>query len=323
MKTLRVAVAVLGAIVLTVAPFAGAQNFPSRPIRLIVSISPGGAPDIVARILADKLGPALGQPVVVENRVGANGNIAAEAVAKARPDGHTLLLGQDSIFVINPHLYKRMPVDVRRELDPVAPVASNMFVLALNPAVPANNLAEFIDHARNANPPLHYASGGNGSQHHLTMEMLKLRAAIELVHVPYRGGAPATMATLAGEAAAMFAGTSNAPQIKAGKLRAVAVTGPRRSDQFPELPAIAELYPGFEATIWLGVFAPAATPGPILARLREEITQALASPEVKERFHAAGGLQPLMLSPAEFSALIERDSAKYESIVRRLGLTID
>ena len=323
MKTLRVAVAVLGAIVLTVAPFAGAQNFPSRPIRLIVSISPGGAPDIVARILADKLGPALGQPVVVENRVGANGNIAAEVVANARPDGHTLLLGQDSIFVINPHLYKRMAVDVKRELVPLAPVAANMFVLALNPAVPANNLAEFIDHARKANPPLHYASGGNGSQHHLTMEMLKQRAAIELVHVTYRGGAPATMATLTGEVAAMFAGTSNAPQIKAGKLRAVAVTGPRRSDQFPELPAIAELYPGFEATIWLGVFAPAATPGPILARLREEITQALASPEVKERFHAAGGLQPLMLSPAEFSALIERDSAKYESIVRRLGLTID
>ncbi len=259
----------------------------------------------------------------VVRKVRIAGNIAADAVAKARPDGHTLLLGQDSIFVINPHLYKRMPVDVRREMDPVAPVAANMFVLALNPAVPAKNLIEFIDHARKANPPLHYASGGNGGQHHLTMEMLKQRAAIELVHVPYKGGAPATMATLAGEVAAMFAGTSNAPQIKAGKLRALAVTGPRRSEQFPELPAIAELYPGFEATIWLGVFAPAATPGPILARLRDELAQALASPEVKERLHAAGGLQPLMLSPTEFGALIERDSAKYASIVRRLGLTID
>ena len=300
-----------------------AQEFPNRTIRLLVSIAPGGAPDVAARVLAERLAPSLGQAVVVENRVGANGNIAADAVAKARPDGHTLLLGQDSIFVINPHLYKNAALDARRELVPVAAVASNMFVLALNPAVPAKTLAEFIDHARRANPPLRYASAGNGSVHHLAMEMFKQRAAIELVHVPYRSGAPATMAALAGEVEAMFAGTSNAPQIRAGKLRAIAVTGAERAEQYPDLPAIAELYPGYEVTIWLGIFAPAATPPAIISRLREEIGRALAATEVRERLQGAGGLRPLALSPAEFAALIERDSARYQAIVRQRGIAID
>ena len=300
-----------------------AQEFPNRTIRLLVSIAPGGAPDVAARVLAERLAPSLGQAVVVENRVGANGNIAADAVAKARPDGHTLLLGQDSIFVINPHLYKNAALDARRELVPVAAVASNMFVLALNPAVPAKTLAEFIDHARRANPPLRYASAGNGSVHHLAMEMFKQRAAIELVHVPYRSGAPATMATLAGEVEAMFAGTSNAPQIRAGKLRAIAVTGAERSEQYPDLPAIAERYPGYEVTIWLGVFAPAATPPAIISRLREEIGRALAANEVKERLQGAGGLRPLVLSPAEFATLIERDSSRYQAIVRQRGIALD
>ena len=313
----------VAAVALAGAAATHAQEFPNRTIRLLVSIAPGGAPDVAARVLAERLAPSLGQAVVVENRVGANGNIAADAVAKARPDGHTLLLGQDSIFVINPHLYKNAALDARRELVPVAAVASNMFVLALNPAVPAKTLAEFIDHARRANPPLRYASAGNGSVHHLAMEMFKQRAAIELVHVPYRSGAPATMATLAGEVEAMFAGTSNAPQIRAGKLRAIAVTGAERAEQYPDLPAIAELYPGYEVTIWLGVFAPAATPQAIIARLREEIAKALAATEVKERLQGAGGLRPLTLSPAEFATLIERDSARYQAIVRQRGIALD
>jgi tripartite-type tricarboxylate transporter receptor subunit TctC len=302
---------------------AQAQSFPGRPIRLIVAIAPGGAPDLVARVIADKLAPALGQPVVVENKSGANGYLAAETVSKARPDGHTLLLGQDSLFVINPHLYKSATMDPARELVPVSTVASNMFVLTLNPAVPAKNLAEFIEYARKANPPLHYASAGNGSAHHLAMEMLKQRAAIELTHVPYKSGAPATLATLAGETAAMFAGTSNAAHIKAGKLRAIAVTGLERSDQYPELPSIADTYPGFEVTIWLGIFAPAGIPAAITSRLREATTQALAAPDVKERFQAAGGLRPLTLKPAEFSALIERDSDKYKAVIRQKNLAID
>ena len=319
MRIARVALAVLAAAVAT----AAAAQYPSRPVRVIVSTAPGGAPDIAARVLAEKLAPSLGRPVVVENKTGSNGNIAAELVAKSPPDGHTLLLGADSLFVINPHLYSRMPIDVHRDLVPNAPVGANMFVLSVNPSLPVRTFPEFIEYARRANPPLTYGSGGNGSQHHLTMEQLKSVAGIDLVHVPYKGGAPATTATVAGEVAAMFAGTSTAPQIRAGKLRALAVTGSKRSEAFPELPTIGEFYPGFEMTIWLGLFAPAGTPEPVLARLREELAKALAAPEVRERLAGAGGLQPLVVPMPEFVAMIRRDDAKYGELVKRLGVRIE
>src|SRR6266568_4575259 len=204
-----------------------AAQYPARPIRLLVPIPPGGGPDIVARLIAPKLTDALGQPVVVENRVGGNGNLAGELVARSPADGHTLLLGMDSLMVINPHLYASMPFDPLRDLAPVASLVSNGFFLAVNPSVPARTFPEFIEYARRADPPLHYGSGGNGSQHHLTMERLKMRAGINMVHVPYKGGAPATTATVAGEVAAMMSGTSTAGQIKAGRLRALAFTGPQ------------------------------------------------------------------------------------------------
>jgi tripartite-type tricarboxylate transporter receptor subunit TctC len=298
-------------------------QYPSRPVRLVCATSPGGAPDIAARTLADKLGPALGQPVVVENRAGSNGNIGAELVARSPADGHALLLGQDSIFVINPHVYGRMPVDVLRDLVPVATVASNFFVLSVHPSLPVRTLPEFVEHARKARPPLTYASGGNGSQHHLTMEQLKRAAGIELVHVPYKGGAPAMTATVAGEVAAMFAGTSTAPHVKTGRLRALAVTSAKRSEAFPQLPTIGELYPGFEVTIWLGLFAPAGTPEPVLGRLREEVAKALAADDVKEKLHNAGGLQPFATSPPDFAALIRNDYDKYGKLVREIGVKID
>jgi tripartite-type tricarboxylate transporter receptor subunit TctC len=298
-------------------------QYPSRPVRLVCSTSPGGAPDIAARTLADKLGPALGRPVVVENRAGSNGNIAAELVARSPADGHTLLLGQDSIFAINPHVYARMPVDVLRDLVPVATVASNFFVLSVHPSLPVRTLPEFVEYARKAKPPLTYGSGGNGSQHHLTMEQLKRAAGIELVHVPYKGGAPAMTATVAGEVAAMFAGTSTAPQIRAGRLRALAVTGTKRSEAFPELPTIGEFYPGYEVTIWLGLFAPAGAPEPVLGRLREEVAKALAADDVREKLNGAGGLQAFATSPAEFAALIRSDYDKYGKLVREIGVKVD
>jgi len=307
----------------TVASGAHAQSYPARPIHLVVAIPPGGAPDIAARIVAERLSQTMGQAFVVDNKPGANGNIAAEFVAKAPPDGYTLLLGQDSIFVINPYLYKKMPVDVRHALVPVSPVATNAFVLAINPSVPAKTFQEFIEIARKSNPPLTYASGGNGSQHHLMMEMLKQRAGIELMHVPYKGGAPATTATLAGETQVMFSGTSVSPQVKAGKLRAIASSGAKRSEAFPDVPAIGEFYPGYDATIWLGLFAPAGTPEPVMDRLRAEVGKALASPEVRQKLNTAGGLQPLVLKPPEFAALIESDAAKYGKLVRELGITLD
>lgn len=301
---------------------AAAAQFPSRPITIVVPIPPGGAPDIAARVLGQKLAESVGQPVVVENRVGANGNIASDFVAKSPPDGHTMGLLADSQIAINPHLYK-MPIDTLRDLTPVTPVAVNQFVLTVNPSLPVRTFPEFIEYARKANPPLAYASGGNGSQHHLTMEMLKQRAGINLLHVPYKGGAPAATATVAGDTAAMWSGSSNAPQIKAGRLRPLAVSGAQRSAQYPDLPTISEFYPGFENSIWLGLFGPAGIPEANLARLRSELRRVLESPDVKEKLNAAGGLDPYVATPEEFAALIRRDHAKYAKVVKDLGIKLD
>jgi tripartite-type tricarboxylate transporter receptor subunit TctC len=302
---------------------AHAQQYPTRPVRMIIPIPPGGAPDIAGRVVGEKLGEYLGQPIVVENRPGANGNIAGDLVAKSTPDGYTLGLLADSMVTTNPHLYQKMPYDPLKDLVPVANVASNMFVLSVNPSVPVKNFKEFIEHARKANPPLLYASGGNGSQHQLSMEMLKQRAGIDLTHVPYKGGAPATTATVAGEVSAMFAGTSTSPQIKAGKLRALAVTGTRRSEAFPDLPTIGEFYPGYEVNIWLGLFAPVGTPEPVLTRLRSDIARALASPQVKERLGHAGGLQPEPMSTQQFVQMIRSDYEKYGKLVKEIGAKVD
>ena len=297
-------------------------QFPSRQVTIIVPIPPGGAPDIAARVLAEKLSTALGQPVVVENRAGANGNIANELVARAQPDGHTLGLLADSQITINPHLYK-MPIDTMKDLTPVSPVAVNQFVLTINPSLPVRTFPEFIEFAKKANPPLAYASGGNGSQHHLTMEMLKQRAGINMLHVPFKGGAPAATATVAGDTQAMWSGSSNAPQIKSGRLRPLAVSGAQRSAQYPELPTIAEFYPGFENSIWLGLFGPAGIPEATLGKLRAELKKALESPDVKQKFNAAGGLDPYVASPDEFTALIKRDYAKYAKAVKDIGIKVD
>jgi tripartite-type tricarboxylate transporter receptor subunit TctC len=293
-----------------------------RPITILVPIPPGGAPDIAARVVAAKLSENIGQPVVVENRAGANGNIATDLVAKAAPDGQTLGLLADSQITINPHLYK-MPLDTLRDLTPVSPVAVNQFVLTVNPSLPVQTFAEFIAYAKSANPPLAYASGGNGSQHHLTMEMLKQRAGINLLHVPYKGGAPAATATVAGETMAMWSGSSNAPQIKAGRLRPLAVSGGQRSAQYPELPTIGEFYPGLENSIWLGLFGPANLPEGVLHRLRSELRRVLESPDVKQKLNAAGGLDPYVASPEEFAALIQRDYAKYAKVVKDIGIKLD
>ena len=294
----------------------------SRPITIIVPIPPGGAPDIAARVLADKLQQSMGQPVVVENKAGANGNIANEFVARSQPDGHTLGLLADSQITVNPHLYK-MPIDTLKDLAPVATVAANQFVLTVNPSLPVRTFPEFIEYAKKANPPLAYASGGNGSQHHLTMEMLKQRAGIKLLHVPFKGGAPAAAATVAGDTMAVWSGSSNAPQIKAGRLRPLAVSGAHRSAQYPDLPTISEFYPGFENSIWLGLFGPANIPEPVMSRLRSEIKKALESPDVKQKMNAAGGLDPYLTTPDEFAALIRRDYEKYGKVVKDIGIKLD
>jgi tripartite-type tricarboxylate transporter receptor subunit TctC len=298
-------------------------QYPSRPIKLIVPIPPGGAPDISARVIGQRLSELIAQPVVVENRPGSNGNIAMDLVAKSLPDGYTLGLLADSMVAINPHLYREMQTDPLKDLAPVASVVSNQWVLSVNPSVPVKNFKEFVAYARQANPPLAYASGGNGSIHQLAMEMLKQRASINLIHVPYKGGTPAATATVAGEVAAMFSGTSSAPQIKAGRLRALAMTGSQRSALFPDLPTISEFYPGYEVTIWLGLFAAAGTPEALLAKLHAEVNRLLAETETKARLNAAGGLEAYTTTAPEFAALIRRDYDKYGKLVRDLGVKVD
>jgi len=313
------------ALLFTVLCFAASAfaQYPARAIRIVVTIPPGGAPDIAARIIGQKMSESFGQPVVIENRPGANGNAAAQEVARATPDGYTLILAADSLITINPHLYSKMPIDTLKDLAPVASLVANQFVLSVNPGLPVRTFQEFIDYAKKANPPLHYGSGGNGSQHQLTMELLKARAGIDLVHVPYKGGAPATTATMSGEVQAMFAGTSTAPQIKAGRLRALATSGAKRSTAFPELPTIAEFYPGFENSIWLGLFGPAGIPEEVLGKLRQEAKRALESSEVRDKLHAAGGLEPFVTTPQEFSALIQRDYKRFGDLIRQIGIKAD
>jgi tripartite-type tricarboxylate transporter receptor subunit TctC len=319
MSLLRIAVAALA-----LSAWAGAHaQYPSRPIKIVVTIPPGGAPDLAARVIGQKLSESFGQPVIIENRPGANGNTAAEAVAKSAPDGYTLILAADSLIAINPHLYKRMPIDTLKDLAPIASLVSNQFVLSVNPSLPVKTFTEFIEYARKSNPPLNYASGGNGSQHQMTMELLKARAGINLVHVPYRGGAPATTATMAGEVQAMFAGTSTAPQIRAGRLRALAVAGAKRTPAFPDLPAIAEFYPGFANSIWLGLFGPAGLPEEVLSKLRGEIRKVLSLPETREKLGAGGGLEPYSTTPGEFNALIHNDYERFGKLIKDIGIKAD
>jgi len=297
--------------------------FPSRPIRMLVTIPPGGAPDISARLLAHYLQEAHGWSVVIENRPGANGNIAMVEVAKAPPDGHTLILAADSAITINPHVYGKIGIDPLKDLIPIASVATNQFTLSVNPQVPVKTFQEFIAYARDTKPPLPYASGGNGSQHQLSMEMLKQRAGIDLLHVPFRGAAPATQSTVAGETKVLFSGSASAPLIASGQLRVLAASGKQRSKRYPDLPTVGEFYPGFAVDIWLGVFAPASTPEPIVSTLRGEIHKLLARPDFAERLNVSGSLEPLILSPAGFSALIREDYDKYGRIVRDLAIKAD
>jgi tripartite-type tricarboxylate transporter receptor subunit TctC len=303
---------------------AAAEAYPTRAIRLVVAFPPGGATDVIARAIGQPLSQRLGQPVVVDNRPGSNGNIAAELVARARPDGYTLLLGSDSLFGVNPHLYAKMPVDPHKELVPVAMLITNQLVLAVNPtAVPVNDLREFVAFVGRAGSPLFYASIGNGSQHHLAMELLKQRAGITLTHAPYKGGGPAAIAVVSGECAAMFGGGSVVPLVKSGKLKALAVSSARRSPALPELPTIGEIYPGYEVTIWQALFAPVGTPQAIIDRLRGEVNAVLAQPEVAERLLASGSGEPQVMELADLAALMRADHEKYGKLIRDVGVKVD
>jgi tripartite-type tricarboxylate transporter receptor subunit TctC len=295
-----------------------------RAIRLLVSFPPGGAADLVARVVGQLLQIRLGQPVVVENRPGSNGNLAGDLVAHAAPDGYTLLLGPSALFGINPHLYARMPIDPLKDLLPVASLVSNELMLASNPKLAgAQTFTDFIALAKRSHPPLFYASIGNGSEHHLSMELLKLFAKIDLTHVPYRGGGPAAIGVMSGDVPAMFGGGSVVPLIQSGQLRGLATSGPKRSTVLPDLPAIAEFYPGYEVTLWQGIFAPLGTPAAIVEKLRSEVNAVLAQSDVAEKLAAAGSGTPYITTLDEFTARIRKDNASYGGVIKSIGVRVE
>jgi tripartite-type tricarboxylate transporter receptor subunit TctC len=301
--------------------FAQTPNYPIRSIRILVGYPPGGATDIVARVVGSALSVRLGQPIVIENRAGSASNIAAAEVARAEPDGYLLLHGPDNLFLTNPHIYRgNMPLDPLRDLALVSSLTANQLTLAAHPSVKANNLREFVELARTSKPPLFYASIGNGSMHHIGMEILKQHLNIDLTHVPYKGGGPAGAGLLAGDVQVMFGGGSVLPMINAGKVRALGTTGAKRSSILPDLPTIGEIFPGYEVFIWHGTFAPAKTPSPILDRLHREITAALQQPEVGERLIKSGAGEPYITAREEFSARIRSDSAKFGKVISTLGI---
>jgi tripartite-type tricarboxylate transporter receptor subunit TctC len=311
----------LGVALILLCAAVSAQQYPARPIRLLVPNPPGGATDNLARVVAPRLGELLGQTVVVDNRPGSNGNLATEATVRAAPDGHTLLLGQDSQIVISPHLYRNLPFDTLKDLAPVASLVSTQMLLAVQPSLPVKTPREFVEYARRANPPLAYASIGNGSQHHLAMEMLKSHAGINLLHVPYKGGGPALVAFLGGEVSAMFGGSSAAPHVRSGKMRALALAG-KRNPAYPDLPALSEFYPGVEVLPWLGLFAPVGLPGPIMGKIRAETARLLADPAARERIHGIA-LDPFVTTPQEFAAFVRAEHRKYGEVVRAARIKID
>jgi tripartite-type tricarboxylate transporter receptor subunit TctC len=313
------------AIVPVIAPTsaAWAQPYPNRPIRLLVSYPPGGAADIVARAVGQSLSVRLGQPVVVENRPGSNGNLAGELVAGANPDGHTLLLGPSALFGINPHLYAKMAIDPLKDLMPVASLVSNALVLAANPKLGPVNLRDFIAFARQAPSPLFYASIGNGSEHHLAMEMLKQTAGIDLTHVPYKGGGPAALGVMAGDVAAMFGGGSVAALVQSGELRGLAISGRKRSPALPDLPSISELYPDYDVTLWQGLFGPLGMRPEVVARLRAEVNAVLAQSDVMDKLVAAGSGEPYITTLPEFAARIRADYDKYGKVIHAIGLRVE
>jgi tripartite-type tricarboxylate transporter receptor subunit TctC len=301
-----------------------AQTYPARPIKLLVSYPPGGASDLIARVFSQSLSERLGQPVVVANRPGASGNVAGEAAAHAEPDGYTLLLGPSALFAINPHLYAKMAIDPLKELTPVASLVENELVLAANTTLTSGmDFHGFVELARKTNPPLFYGSIGNGSEHHLAMELLKRAAGIDLTHVPYKGGGPAAMGVIGGNVAAMFGGGSVVPLIKSGQLHALAVTGAKRSAVLPDLPTIAEVYPGYEVTLWQGLFAPAGTPPAIVARLSQEAHAVRALPDVAQKLAAAGAGEPWIMTDAEFAAQIRADNEKFGKVIDSIGARVE
>jgi tripartite-type tricarboxylate transporter receptor subunit TctC len=301
-----------------------ADNYPAKPIRLIVPFPPGGPADALARLVGEKMAASLGKAIVVENRPGAGGNIGMEVGAKAAPDGYTLVLAPAGNLTVNPSLYRSIPYDVGRDFTPISVLATVPNILVVHPSVPAKTVTELVQYAKAHPGELNFSSPGNGSGAHLAGELLKSMANVDMTHVPFNGIAPAVTAVLGGQVQAMFAGAPSVLQhVKSGKLRALAVASLARIAAAPNLPTLAESgFPGFDVTSWYGIVAPAGTPSQVIDRLHSEMTKALNEPDLREKLSALGA-EPVGNTPAEFAATIRSETAKWSKIVKDAKITAE
>ena len=310
---------------LTLAGQSLAQAYPSRPVRMLVPYSAGGPTDLLARALAPRMSESMGQPVVVENRLGAGGSIAMDAIAKGAPDGYLIGVGLTGTHTINPHLYSKLPYDPLKDFTPITPIVSYVNMLIVGQALPVNSVAELIAYAK-ANPnKVAYASGGKGASNHLSGELLRVVTGAPMVHVPYKGNAPALTDVIAGNATFMFDILTTAlPQVRSGRVRALAVTSAKRSQYAPDVPTMQEAgiagYAEGGSDLWMGIFAPPATPKPVADRLHAEIVKAMNSPELGERVRALA-YDVWTLTPEEFAAHVRSDHAKWGKVVKAAGIS--
>ncbi len=298
-----------------------AQQYPSKPIRLIVAFPPGGSTDIIARVIGQKLGERLGQQVVIDNRGGAGGTIGTEIAAHSIPDGYTLTMGTTSTHVVSVAVYSKLRYDPSKDFSPITLVAITPYLLVVNTNVQARTLKEFVALVKAQAGKLNYASAGNGTTTHLAMEMLKTAAGLDIVHVPFNGNAPANTAVLGGQVQALFGSMPAVlPHAKAGKVRPLAVGTAKRSPSLPDVPTVQESgYAGYEASLWLGFIAPRGTPKPIIDRLHKELTSIVAMPETKEILQR-NGADPITNTPDQFQALINDEVGKYVKAVKAAGM---
>jgi tripartite-type tricarboxylate transporter receptor subunit TctC len=315
---------IVALVLALVASCAVAQEYPSKPVKLVVTFPPGSTPDIVGRALANRLQEAMGQPVVVENRAGAGGNIGADAVAKAPADGYTLLVGTNGVFAINKWLYRSMPFDPDKAFAPISLLATAPQMLVVKPSLGVHSFKEFLEYARHNPDKLSYGSVGAGSASHLTMELLKSAAGVSLVHVPYKGFPPAVTDMLAGNLDTMFAIVPGVlPHVKAGKMTGLAVTALKRSTLAPDVPSVAELgYPQLESLAGIGLAAPAETPQAIIQRLSEQTRRGMHAVEVRELL-GKQGFDVVANSPGQFAQWIRAESQKWSAVVRTSGAKVD
>ena len=300
--------------------FSFGQSYPAKPVRVVVTFPPGGTPDIYGRVMAAELQKIWGQGVVVENRTGAGGTIGTDSVAKATPDGYTLLFAADATIAIAPAVIAKLPYDPVKDLAPIVNVTAGPFVLMANPAFPASTVPELIAEAKKQPGRIPYASSGAGGQQHLAMETVKTMAGIDIVHVPYKGFGQGIADVLANQVPLIFGGiTASISLVRNGKLKALGVTGPRRSKALPDVPAIAETLPGFDITAWYGFLAPAGTPREIVRKVNADAIRIIQRPDFLERL-AKDGIEPVGNTPEEFAAEIRADIERWHKVVKAAGL---